>query len=497
MGPYLFLSLGGYHMKLTKSLLLASAAGLAAVATASAADLPSKKAAPVEYVKVCPSYGPGFFYIPGSDTCVKIGGTVFGEYAQGQRFNKSDAASGWYMRVRPEIDARQNTEYGLLRTVIMPSFNYRTGGGGEPSSSANNQGLNFQGLNENYKKQTQVNVEGWVQLGGLTVGRTFSMFSPIGPNANIGLDGRDQRDQTNMFAYTASFGNGFTATIAAEDGASQARDGILSTNGTSLYAAAKAPALNNDGTLKTAGVSAVGSAVTYGGANLPDFVANLMVDQAWGKVVASGAVHQITYSTRQFSTDYGYAGQLAAKINLPMIATGDYLFLSGIYTNGASGYSLRNVAGDRASQDITGTSGTGTGYGGSFGVGQVGVTMNDVVVNTTTGATEKASVYGASAEFGHQFTPTVLAYVGGSYTKLDWSATAQSWDNGTQKSIQPASIYRVELGAQWTPVKGFTVWPEVSYSKVNAKSAVSTISTEPAKKSADAYTGRIRISRSF
>ncbi|NBS02452.1 MAG: porin, partial [Rhizobiales bacterium] len=52
-------------MKLTKSLLLASVAGFAAVASAQAADLPSKKAAPVEYVKVCPTYGPGFFYIPG------------------------------------------------------------------------------------------------------------------------------------------------------------------------------------------------------------------------------------------------------------------------------------------------------------------------------------------------------------------------------------------------------------------------------------------------
>jgi hypothetical protein len=61
-------------MTLFKSLLLGSAAGLVAIAGASAADLPSKKAAPATYVKICDAYGAGFFYIPGTETCVKLGG---------------------------------------------------------------------------------------------------------------------------------------------------------------------------------------------------------------------------------------------------------------------------------------------------------------------------------------------------------------------------------------------------------------------------------------
>ena len=65
-------------MKMVKSLLLGSAAGLVAVAGAQAADLPVK-AKPVEYVKVCSIYGVGFFYIPGTDTCIKIGGWVRAE----------------------------------------------------------------------------------------------------------------------------------------------------------------------------------------------------------------------------------------------------------------------------------------------------------------------------------------------------------------------------------------------------------------------------------
>ena len=61
-------------MTLIKSLLLGSAAGIVAVASAQAADLPTKKAAPVEYVKVCNVGGVTGWTLPGSDTCVKFSG---------------------------------------------------------------------------------------------------------------------------------------------------------------------------------------------------------------------------------------------------------------------------------------------------------------------------------------------------------------------------------------------------------------------------------------
>ena len=62
-------------MTLIKSLLLGSAAGIVAVASAQAADLPTKKAAPVEYVKVCNVGGITGWTLPGSDTCVKFSAT--------------------------------------------------------------------------------------------------------------------------------------------------------------------------------------------------------------------------------------------------------------------------------------------------------------------------------------------------------------------------------------------------------------------------------------
>src|SRR5260221_12367153 len=60
-------------MKTIKSLVLGSAAGLLAMSGAQAAELPVKAKA-VEYVKVCSLYGAGFFYIPGTATCIKLGG---------------------------------------------------------------------------------------------------------------------------------------------------------------------------------------------------------------------------------------------------------------------------------------------------------------------------------------------------------------------------------------------------------------------------------------
>src|SRR6185437_1541203 len=62
------------RMTLMKSILLGSAAGIVAVASAQAADLPTRKAAPVEYVKVCNVGGSTGSTLPSSDTCVKFSG---------------------------------------------------------------------------------------------------------------------------------------------------------------------------------------------------------------------------------------------------------------------------------------------------------------------------------------------------------------------------------------------------------------------------------------
>src|ERR1700688_3411132 len=118
------------QMKMVKSLLLGSAAGLVAMTAGQAADLPVK-AKPVEYLKICSLYGPGFYYMPGTDMCIKIGGWVrveatwgntngnmtWGPYA-GQENNR--ATSNMVTRSRGYItaDAREQTAYGTARAYI-------------------------------------------------------------------------------------------------------------------------------------------------------------------------------------------------------------------------------------------------------------------------------------------------------------------------------------------------------------------------------------------
>src|SRR5690349_24635186 len=113
-------------MKMVKSLMLGSAAGLIAMSGAQAADLPLKAKA-VEYVRICSLYGAGFYYIPGTDTCIKLGGYVRadvgimgGDYGFMQGVNQGSnnrLTQYWTQRSRTDltVDTRTATEYGVVR----------------------------------------------------------------------------------------------------------------------------------------------------------------------------------------------------------------------------------------------------------------------------------------------------------------------------------------------------------------------------------------------
>src|SRR3984957_17653771 len=137
------------NMKMVKSLFLGSAAGLIAMSGAQAADLPVKAKA-VEYVRICSLYGAGFFYIPGTDTCIKLGGylrvdtTFNGGIYDGPNWNGSAGAGDRFYdqinsrsRMALTVDTRTATEYGVVRTFGQADFqfnNFGTQNGATPSS---------------------------------------------------------------------------------------------------------------------------------------------------------------------------------------------------------------------------------------------------------------------------------------------------------------------------------------------------------------------------
>ena len=473
-------------MKLTKSLLLASVAGFAAVASAQAADLPSKKAAPVEYVKVCPTYGPGFFFIPGTTDCLKIGGRVRAQMGFAQTYSRGDDVTGFRAQLRPEFDHRSSTEYGLLRTHVRLEIARRTGE--QTGNDRNSEGLTLMNARRGANGSTLFSVDrAYVQLGGLTAGRSVSFFDNTGDVVRFDSMGHSDR-VTNLFAYTASLGGGFTATISAEDN-----------NERKNNQAPTAAFQNADGFRVASGNN------SYNGGNaVPDGVLQLRLVQSWGNIQASGALHEVranwwagavdagtnspaiaANSGRFADTEFGHALSLGGRINLPMIAAGDYFHLSGTYAKGALDYVNPINAG-----------------------GNWSVTQNDVasVVDANGNLTSKLTTsMGLAAVFHHQFTPTVFSRVYGAYTKFEVpSAIRDVAVNGVYASQTGNNATAMNAGFQvgWNPVVNLTLITQIDYTKFDPSGQVRAANptfagANAAKGSVDTWTGRIRIQRDF
>src|ERR1700742_2050517 len=217
-----------------KSLLLGSAAGIVAAVSAQAADLPVK-AKPVEYVRVCSLYGAGFWYVPGTDTCLKIGsyireqlewnagngGVPIGSGATDQaapgRFTRTDT-SQLSMRTRASIsvDLRTQTEYGTLRSYLEGGFQTSANNGTAPTNDV----AFFD--------------RGFIQFAGITAGRIRSYFDINSMAPYSYLNTRVSGDTGALglwgIAYTAQFGNGLSATLSFEDGGSSSQGNNLGQN---------------------------------------------------------------------------------------------------------------------------------------------------------------------------------------------------------------------------------------------------------------------------
>ncbi len=138
-----------------KSLLIGSAAALAAVSGAQAADaIVAAEPEPLEYVRVCDAFGTGFFYIPGTETCLKFGGYIRFQTNFGR---DSSGTSDWdsFTRAQFEVDTRTDTELGALRGFI--GFRGNADNGSASSSSV-------------FVDQA------FIELGGLKVGKFYSWW---------------------------------------------------------------------------------------------------------------------------------------------------------------------------------------------------------------------------------------------------------------------------------------------------------------------------------
>jgi hypothetical protein len=336
-------------MKLLRGLLLGSATALVSVVSAQAADLPGK---PIDYVRICDAYGAGFFFIPGTDTCLKVGGlalsevrsydasysvspiggtgtnsgignstanpfaktgafravggsSAFGYVPTGTQYSNGRSRDdyGWDSLGRIELDARTGTPYGVLRSFIRVDAFV---GSGTANTGALTTGGSFISGSSLYNttagngatRETTIVNKAFIQFAGLTAGRAQSMFD-FYANAYNYQKIAGSTATTQLIAYTATLGNifnGLSATLSVEDeNARQAAIGSTIAGGPSVAVPTRV----------IGGIQGSSFTATPAGTAWPDIVGNIRVDQPWGAVQLSAAGHEARgslFSSNGFAT---------------------------------------------------------------------------------------------------------------------------------------------------------------------------------------------------
>ncbi|MDV2988359.1 UNVERIFIED_CONTAM: porin [Methylobacteriaceae bacterium AG10] len=502
-------------MRLLKVSLLGSVAVTSAITGAQAADLPIKKAAPIEYVRVCSAYGAGFFYIPGTDTCLRVSGRARFEVGYNEGYSRNQGAgdtTGYRGLARINLDARTQTGYGTLRAFVRLEFASRTGYSNFASGTQTRIGNAFSALGQDQfgRAQQFVSTEkAFIQFAGLTAGRASSFFDFYANDYEIigGALGSNLAS-TNLLAYTSKLGDsGFSASLSLEDPTFR-KNTIFSASVAAANAAAGTSSFATFGALNAPspvflGFNAAGQPTGVGFVDviernrMPDFVGALRYDAAWGSAQVSAAVKDVNtgnFLPNQFlgttgdgaaltaanavsrqrpSTEYGWAIQGGVKFNLPFIAPGDGLYLQGAYGEGATLYTgYSNYTGSYASN-------TSNLSGASFNQ-----FFNDSTLNPLTGRLELSRSFTVVGSYLHYWTPEWRSAFFASYGELSQAPGARAAQGiasalvgggpgapGTRTFALNQTLrdtYQIYTGASviWSPVKDLDIGLEGIYTKI-------------------------------
>ena len=457
-------------MKIMNGLLLGTAAGFMAASGAQAADLPLK-AKPVQYVKICSLYGDGYYYIPGTDTCIKIGGYVREDVAWNAAGGRTPAYSGTQgaqdrtvsalssrARGNVAIDTRTQTPYGTLRTLTS---------------------LHFQNQNQTESFNLQ---RAFIQWAGFTFGRmkSFSDVWSLDDYWNIEQQqtGSDTgADGVNSIAYTFDLGAGGSLNIGADERRTKSLTNL------SVATALKVGAEPND---------------THQGEQWPDAYINLRVDQAWGSAGVTGGIHNVnaTYYSGNNVAFNGFAGCGQAsttqcghpsdrvgffvmgggELKLPILGPGDRIGADIRYSQGASGYG--------GGSNLSSPSLFDTGNHLAVGWMTDGVYVNGSGIELTTAWTVQGG-------YSHNWSPTFYSTIFAGYSNISYDSTAKGYFAGAACTAAGAggaaaqtavnfgvgaaganncspnwSYLETGVKSTWTPVPGLTFSTETLYTYV-------------------------------
>jgi Porin subfamily len=461
-------------MRMFRGPLLGSAAALAAVAGAQAADLPVK-ARPVQYVKVCSLYGAGFWYVPGTETCLKIGSYIrvqtewnangggiplgIGDKNVGGRYTRTDTSQlAFRTRSVLSLDLRTQTEYGTLRSYLQLGAQLSTGSAAVADTVFYNRGF--------------------IQFAGMTAGKIRSYFdiNSFAPYsyANSRVSGDTGAAGIFGIAYTAQFGNGVTGTLSFEDGGANSNGNSIGSSGGRGHAVANLSMVNQFGLGTTS--------YDNSGWRFPDVIGALRIDEAWGYAQVAAALHDASGGYYQTGSTalasgieanghpgdaLGWAVTGGFTFNNVLGLKGDQVGMQAAYSQGATGYPTR----------ATGASEVyGSGHSAGFGWTSDGVF-------TTGKAIELTTVWSVNGFYQHFWNPKWRTSLHGGYVEVDYDNAAEAMicPGGSAGTPSPSGVmmtgvsncspdnswWTVGTRTQWNPHPDLDIGVEVMWDHLN------------------------------
>jgi hypothetical protein len=439
------------------------------MSVAGAADLPMKAKAPaVQYVKVCTLYGAGFYYIPGTDTCLKIGGYIRTQVESTSngggvaRMSNNSAQNNQtrvdtndvQFRVRAVVtfDTRTQGEYGTLRSY------YRVGW----ESTTPGESLGGTAAGRAYWDRA------FIQFAGFTVGKAQSFFDIYHHGGsrnylNTRTSGDNGASGGMLWAYTAQFGNGFSASLSLEDPNGHNLNGVRDL-GPTVFGGFGAP--DNAYTANVGGF----------GMQVPDIVANVRYDQPWGFIGASAVLHQVGggYYTAAAgcvvansttcgnpADEWGYAFGVGGQLNVPGMP-GDTVGAMFRYGHGTVGYIIGAGAGFWWLLD---------GRTAGFGRTADAFFANPGAIGGYGGALQLTDAWSVNAHYEHAWTPQLRTSVYGGYAQIDHNATASRLLCGGAcgRFNTDWSFWQIGSRTQWAPWKGqLNIGVDVVYTSLDS-----------------------------
>ena len=433
-------------MKMVKSLILGSAAGLIAMSGAQAADLPVKAKA-VEYVRICSLYGAGFFYIPGTDTCIKLGGyvridTTFngnvyggpywsGDQGQGNRYRDYFTSRS---RMALTVDTRTATEYGVVRTFGQGDFQFNNFGTANPLSRDVFPGGVTNALNAPGNGYVSVEMV-FIQFAGFTFGKSASAFATPwngypGNNNSFLMGGPDYVTGVNNIQYTAQFGNGVSATIGLDDPTVFNRTSVLN------LGVAATPAGFAIGSIQ----ATAAGANAYGGTHAPDIAGNIRIDQAWGLFQIGAIGHLVNASYNVLGVGgvpttgseisghpedkWGGAVNVALQIKNIPTGPGDDFKIDATFARGDTKAVVSTSGASPSFAMFGGSSRLGAYQSIGFGQTADAVFLPGFITGGLTGDLKLVDSWGIRGAFNHNWDPYWSSSLWGSYGSVRYNGNA-------------------------------------------------------------------------